>query len=228
MTPTPAAGGQVATAAATATGGRPANGRHQLTTVDFWFDPVCPWAWLTSRWMVEVERVRPVRVSWNVMSLAYLNEGRQLPDAYRDLMSRAWGPVRVITAARVRHGEDVVRPLYDAIGTRLHPGGEKDLDKAVREALAEVGLPAELAEQAGSAEYDDVLKESHHRGMDQVGLDVGTPTLAVGGRAFFGPVISPAPRGEEAGRLWDGVLAVNAYDGFFELKRTRSRGSVFA
>jgi 2-hydroxychromene-2-carboxylate isomerase len=188
--------------------------------VDFWFDPICPWAWMTSRWMTEVEQLRPVEVRWHVMSLAVLNEGRS--------EDRWWGPARVVNAARERHGEPVVKPLYDALGTRIHPGGSTDYPQVIDEALAEVGLPAELARFAASPEYDAQLRASHEAGIKQVGMDVGTPIVAVNGKALFGPVVSPAPRGEAAAKLWDGVLLVTATDGFYELKRTRDRGPQFA
>jgi 2-hydroxychromene-2-carboxylate isomerase len=194
---------------------------------EFWFDPICPWAWMTSRWMTEVEKVRPVDVTWRVMSLAYLNAGRELPEDYARLMERAWGPVRVVTAVAEQHGPELVKPLYDAIGTRLHPGGEKDYDKAVRESLAELGLPADLAAAATTTDYDEALKKSHHLGVDQVGMEVGTPVIAVEGVAFFGPVVTPAPKGEAAGRLWDGVVLVGSTPGFYELKRTRTQGPIF-
>jgi protein-disulfide isomerase-like protein with CxxC motif len=196
-------------------------------TAEFWFDPVCPWAWMTSRWMTEVERVRPVRVHWNVMSLSVLNEGRDLSDDYARLMERAWAPVRVITAAKELHGDQYVKPLYDEMGQRIHPGGDKDYEGVVDKALADVGLPAELARFGTSQEYDAQLRASHERGISLVGQDVGTPIVAVDGVAFFGPVVTPAPTGEAAGRLWDGVLAVASTPGFFELKRTRDQGPIF-
>jgi 2-hydroxychromene-2-carboxylate isomerase len=195
--------------------------------VDFWFDPVCPWAWMTSRWMGEVEKVRPVEVRWHVMSLSVLNEGRDLPDDYQALMERAWLPVRVVVAAQEQFGDKVVKPLYDAIGTRVHPGGQRDLRVAVAEALDEVGLPAELLAEGDGDRYDEQLRASHRSGIEQVGEDVGTPVVAVDGVAFFGPVVTPAPKGEDAGRLWDGCLLVAGTPGFFELKRTRTQGPVF-
>jgi protein-disulfide isomerase-like protein with CxxC motif len=194
---------------------------------DFWFDPICPWAWMTSRWMLEVEKVRPVDVSWHVMSLAVLNEGRELPEQYAELMTKAWGPVRVVVAARELHGEQYVKALYDAMGTRIHPGGNKDFDAVISESLAEVGLPAELAEYATSDKYDEQLRASHTEGITKVGQDVGTPVIAINDVAFFGPVVTPAPKGDAAARLWDGCVLVAGIPGFYELKRTRSEGPIF-
>jgi hypothetical protein len=182
---------------------------------------------MTSRWMMEVEKVRPVDVRWHVMSLSVLNEGRDLPQGYRELMDRGWGPVRVVTAARELHGEQWVKPLYDAMGTRIHPGGNKDFPVVIAEALEEVGLPAELAKYAESDEFDQQLRASHKEGIDQVGDDVGTPVVAFDGVAFFGPVVTPAPKGEDAARLWDGAVLVAATPGFYELKRTRTQGPIF-
>jgi predicted DsbA family dithiol-disulfide isomerase len=196
-------------------------------TADFWFDPICPWAWITSRWIIEAARVRELDVHWHVMSLSYLNEDRDMPEDYRKVMDEAWGPVRVVVAAAAAHGEDVVLPLYTALGNRFHVE-KKPRDRAtIQEALAEVGLPLDLAEAMTSTAYDEDLKKSHHAGMDQVGFEVGTPVIAVEGVAFFGPVVSPTPRGEAAGKLWDGVLLVAGTDGFFELKRSRTRDPVF-
>jgi protein-disulfide isomerase-like protein with CxxC motif len=200
------------------------NGR---TNADLWVDPICPWAWMTSRWMLEVERLRPVDVRFHVMSLSVLNEGRDLPEGYVAMLRDGWGPVRVLTAARLAHGDEVVRPLYDALGTRIHVQGRGNKQGVVEEALAEVGLPADLGEAAADESLDGPLRESHHAGMDAVGMDVGTPVIHVEGTAFFGPVVSPAPKGEAAAQLWDGVLLVAATDGFFELKRTRTRDPIF-
>jgi len=182
---------------------------------------------MTSRWLMEVERVRPIRVTWSVMSLSVLNEGRDLPADYRALMDNSWGPVRVIIAAQQAHGDEVVKKLYDAMGERIHHRKIEDRAVVIREALAEVGLPAELAEAATTDANDAALRASHQRAIDLVGDDVGTPVIAVDGIAFFGPVVSPSPRGEDAGRLWDGCVLVAGTDGFFELKRSRTRGPIF-
>ena len=195
--------------------------------VQMWFDPICPWAWLTSRWLMEVEQVRDVEVTWSVMSLSVLNDGRDLPPEYRDMMGRGWGPVRVVIAAAREHGPTVTKPLYDAMGTRIHLGGEKDYLKVIAPALEECGLPADLLRFADSTEVDDDVRASHQRAIDLVGEDVGTPVVSVQGVAFFGPVVSPAPTGEDAGRLWDGCLLVAGTPGFFELKRTRTVGPIF-
>lgn len=200
--------------------------------VDFWFDPICPWAWITSRWMLEVEKVRPVETTWNMMSLAYLNihqhEGKGLSPEYMERMERAWGPIRICAAAAAEKGDDVLLPLYSALGRRFHDEQRRQDPEAIPEALAEAGLDPSLAEAATSSEFDETIKASHHRGMDQVGLDVGTPIIAVEGNAFFGPVVTPIPRADAAGKLWDGVLMVTSTDGFFELKRTRDRSPSFS
>jgi hypothetical protein len=195
--------------------------------VELWFDPLCPWAWMTSRWLMEVEKVRDVRVTWSVMSLAVLNEDADLPEDYARMMKQAWGPVRVIVAAAREHGDEVIKPLYDAMGTLIHLGGEKDYEVVIAGALEQVGLPADLARFATSTEVDEQLRASHQRGIDLVGQDVGTPVIAVEGVAFFGPVVTPAPKGEAAGRLWDGCVLVAGTPGFYELKRTRTSGPVF-
>ncbi|MFF3097723.1 DsbA family protein [Streptomyces cyaneofuscatus] len=210
----------------------PANGK---TPADFWFDPLCPWAWMTSRWILEVEKVRDIEIRWHVMSLAVLNEDKldELPEEYRDLLeNKAWGPVRVVIAAQQLHGDEVVGPLYTALGTRFHNNGEGPTREAIAGALKDVGLPEDLLEYADKDTYDTELRASHQEGIDKVGQEVGTPVVAVPGAdgeqvAFFGPVVTPAPRGEEAAKLWDGTLLVASIPGFYEIKRTRTQGPIF-
>jgi protein-disulfide isomerase-like protein with CxxC motif len=196
--------------------------------VDLWVDPLCPWAWMTSRWLLEAGQVRDFDVEFHVMSLAVLNEGRDLPENYRKLLDQAWGPVRVLIAAEERHGNKVIEPLYSAMGTRHHVQGEKDMEKVIAESLSDVGLEADLADAATSTDFDEALRKSHHEGMDPVGYDVGTPVIHVGDVAFFGPVVTPAPKGEAAGRLFDGVMLVSSTPGFYELKRTRTADPDFS
>jgi predicted DsbA family dithiol-disulfide isomerase len=200
----------------------------ERTPVDFWFDPLCPWAWMTSRWLLEVEKVRPIAPSFHVMSLAYLNQDKDIPEDYRAMLEPAWGPVRVAVAAAQAEGDHVLLPLYTALGNRIHLEGRSIDRQLIEEALEEVGLPTALADAADSTAYDEDLKKSHHAGMDQVGMEVGTPVIATEGVAFFGPVVTPAPKGEDAGRLWDGVLLVAGTPGFFEIKRTRDKGPDFS
>lgn len=209
-----------------------ATSHGQVSSIDMWFDPVCPWAWITSRWLLEVEQVRPVRVNFHVMSLSVLNEGRDLSAKYAESLAKAWGPVRVCVAAAKEAGEGVLRDLYTALGTRIHLGKQQLNEDLYTAALTEVGLRPDLADAAHSTALDDVLRASHTAGMGPVGYDVGTPVIHAPGPngetvAFFGPVVTPAPKGEAAGRLYDGVLLVAATPGFYELKRSRKVGPTF-
>jgi DSBA-like thioredoxin domain len=197
------------------------------TEAEFWFDPVCPWAWMTSRWILEVEKVRDISVRWNLFSLAYLNRDKELPEDYKARLIRSWHATRVIAAAQKAKGANITLPLYTAISSRIHL---KKMDVGIalfEEALAEVGLDTALAQAMNDESFNSAIIESHERGIALVGNDVGTPIISVSGAAFFGPVISPAPKGEEAGKLWDGVVGVAGYPGFFEIKRSRTVGPIF-
>jgi 2-hydroxychromene-2-carboxylate isomerase len=197
------------------------------TSVEFWFDPSCPWAWMTSRWVDEVSKYRDLDVTWKIMSLAVLNENNEVSESYRSFFPRALRYTRLVAAAKELHGQSYVKPLYDALGTRIHPGGSKNPDEVIPAALEEVGLPADLIQYSLTDEYDEQMRASHFDGINRVGQDVGTPVIAVAGTAFFGPVISPSPKGEDAVKLWDGTVAVASYPGFFEIKRTRTAEPIF-
>ena len=199
----------------------------ERTPVDFWFDPLCPWAWITSRWILEVERLRPIEVRWHVMSLAVLNEGRELPEKYRRAMNDAWGSVRVAIAAEQKYGSEVLGRLYTELGTRFHDEQKEKSAETIGDALEAAGLDRSLTDAIGSDQYDTALRASHADGIERVGYDVGTPVISVAGASFFGPVLSPIPRGEAAAKLWDGVRLVAETDGFFELKRSRTRDPIF-
>lgn len=210
-------------------------------TAEFWFDPLCPWAWMTSRWMLEVEKVRPVTTRFHVMSLSVLNEGRDdLPEEYKEGIAQGWGPVRVGIAVEQRLGSDALRTYYTAVGTRIHLSGQNLFDpetkvsvrEIVADALAAADLPADLVDAVDDTSLDEAVRKSHHEGMDPVGMDVGTPVIHVPGAdgktiAFFGPVVTPAPKGELAAQLWDGTLLVAGVPGFYEIKRTRTVGPIF-
>jgi hypothetical protein len=204
--------------------------------VDFWFDPVCPWTWLTSRWILEVEKARSLAITWHVLSLAVLNEGRldEMPAANRDLMGQAWAPVRVLIAAAQAHGPDVLGPLYTALGNRYFLQQQPKTRLTIEAALHDTALPAELAEAGDSDRYDEALRASHRQGITLVGADVGSPIIAIPGSgsgtariAFFGPVVTPAPKGEAAVRLWDSTVTLVSTPGFYEIKRTRTVGPLF-
>ena len=197
------------------------------TKAEFWFDPVCPWAWMTSRWILEVEKVRDIEVQWNLFSLAHLNRDKELSDEYKKGLIRSWQCTRVIAAAQKVKGSSVTLPLYTAISSRIHLQKMTVGEELFSQALSEVGLDPALSAAMNDESYNSVIIESHERGIKLVGNDVGTPIISVAGAAFFGPVISPAPKGEAAGKLWDGVVGVASYPGFFEIKRSRNVGPIF-
>ncbi len=196
--------------------------------MDLWFDPQCPWAWLTSRWMLEVEQVRPVKTHLHLMSLSVLNDGRDVSADYRAKLDGGWAPTRVAFAVGEQYGQEQLAAFYTAVGSRIHVRQHGFGRETILAALAEVGLPPDLVDFGDTGDHDDALRASHWAGMNLVGLDVGTPVLSVNGVAFFGPVLSPVPRGEEAGRVFDGVLQLASYPGFYELKRSREGGPNFA
>ncbi|WP_298888886.1 disulfide bond formation protein DsbA [uncultured Serinicoccus sp.] len=204
------------------------------THAEMFFDPACPWAWMTSRWLLEAAEVRDLEITFSVMSLSVLNEGRDLDEGYRAMLDRAWGPVRTIVAATAdlpdEEANALRRKMYDAYGQRIHleGRGSEDLDTITTEVLDELGLDPALAQAGASEEHDEALRASHQRAIDLVGDDVGTPVVRVEDVAFFGPVVTPAPKGEAAGRLWDGCLLVAGTPGFYEMKRTRSVGPDFS
>jgi hypothetical protein len=193
-----------------------------VPVVDCYFDPACPYAWITSRWLLEVERQRPIRLRFRIMSLSVLNEHRDLEPWYREFNDRAWGPARVCAAAEQRHGGDVLRDLYTALGTRIHLARDKDYDRVIAAALAETGLPADLADAARTDAFDAELRRSHQAGQDAVGEESGTPLTVIDGTGHFGPVLSAAPEGDDATALFDAVRTLARLDAFAELKRTRN------
>lgn len=196
--------------------------------VDFWFDPICPFAYATSRWILEVEKVRDIEVTWHVMSLGVLNEDKNAsPDSDEDVLAR-WIPARVSSAVAQTAGQEKVAEFYTSIGYDIHVNGHRDFAAASRRALAEIGLDESLVDQASTDTFDQELRRSHEEGISKVGQDVGTPIVAFGDTAFFGPVITRVPTGEQAGKIFDGAVALAEYPHFFELKRSRTERPEFS
>lgn len=195
-------------------------------TVEFWFDPICPWCWMTSRWASEVARARGFEIAWHPISLAIINEGNT-DDAHAEGHRQGHRLGRVVEAARVAHGDAVVGPLYTALGTRIHPGARDDFDAILAEALAEAGADPALAQAADRDDSDAQLRANTGHALELAGPDVGVPIISIDGVAFFGPVVTPSPTGEDALRLWDGIYTAASVPGFYELKRGRTKGPQF-
>lgn len=201
-------------------------------TVELFVDPTCPYAWVTSRWLLHAAQVRDIEPVFSLMSLAVLNEGRDLSPDYRRAIDDAWGVARVATRILADHGQEAFSTWYTAWGEAHHVGGDHDRRTVCATALQAAQLPESLMEHyenvPGDA-TDTELRERHARAEDMVGSDVGTPVISFGeGVAYFGPVISPAPRGEDAGRLLDGMRLLASVDGFYEVKRSRGDGVDFS
>jgi hypothetical protein len=197
------------------------------TKAEFWFDPMCPWAFITSRWILEVEKVRDIEISWNIFSLPHLNKDREMPEKYKAIFANSWSCARVIKAVENQYGKEKTLPLYTAISTRIHVLKETVSQDLLIDAIKEIGADTKFALEMNNSDWDKEIIQSHERGIELVGDDVGTPIIAINGIGFFGPVISPAPKGEEAGKLWDGVVLSATYPGFYEIKRSRTVGPIF-
>ncbi len=197
------------------------------TTVEMWFDPACPWAWITSRWLLEVQQVRDVELIFKVMSLGVLNEGRDLAEDYRRFLdTESWIGARAAAGVAETGDQALLARFYTALGTRYHQNREPKQVNTVRAALVEVGADPTIADQAQGDAFDSSLRASHAEAIAAVGDQVGTPVIRVNAVALFGPVLSPAPKGEQAGALFDGFVTMAAYPGFFELKRSRTVGPI--
>lgn len=208
------------------TGGMQERNGDERARVDVFVDPVCPFAWITSRWLTEVERQRPIDLRFRLMSLAAVNEHRDVDEWYRKFNDHGWGPARVCAALLDSVDAGRFAEFYTALGTRIHVEGNPEGDFAygvvIDQALREVELPAELARAADDSTYDDALRAYNDQAMDPVGEELGTPTVHIDGTAFFGPVLTAIPRGEDALRVFDGARALASFPYFAELKRGRS------
>jgi hypothetical protein len=191
-------------------------------------DPACPFAWITSRWLMEVARQRPVQLGFRVMSLSVINEHKDLEPWYREFNDRAWAAARVCSAAAESHGEAILNELYPALGRRIHDRGETRLPRVIDAALAEVGLPAGLAAAAGDDQFDAAMRASTRRAQELVGEDLGTPTVQIDDAAFFGPVLTSVPRGAEALRIFEGARLLAGSGAVSEMKRARTAELSFA
>jgi len=191
--------------------------------VTFYFDPTCPFTWRTSRWLRNVTQPRGHTIGWKLMSLKMLNEGRELPEAYRDRVAFSIRAVRVLQATLDNHGADALDRVYTEFGTRLHYQHAPLDDDLLVTAIAAADLPADLAKSADDDGLDATIRASHDAGQARVGQESGSPIVAIGdGPGFFGPVVVPVPEGEEAEKLYDAVRLLSSVPAFSELKRSRA------
>ncbi|HEY2794403.1 MAG TPA: disulfide bond formation protein DsbA [Micromonosporaceae bacterium] len=191
--------------------------------VTFFFDPTCPFTWRTSRWLRSVTIPRGHTIGWHLMSLAVLNEGKEIPEAYRDRVAWSMRPVRLLFQTLQQHGPDALDRLYTEFGTRLHYENAAADDELLAASLAAAELPAELIKAAGDESLDPAIHASHAEGQARVGTESGSPILAIGdGPGYFGPVVVPPPEGEAAEKLYDAMRLISAVPEFSELKRARA------
>ena len=210
--------------------------------IEFFWDPICPFAWLTSRWVTDVARQRDYTVDWRLICLSILNEDSDyddFPEGYRELHNKGRRMLRVAQAVRDEHGAAAAGELYTAYGSTIwNPDG--DIRSAMGEvasvehltaALGRAGLPAELADRAEDESLDDALRESTMEALSRTGRDVGTPIITFhhngGTTSFFGPVVSQVPASEDATRLWDAVVTLAEWPSFAELKRSKRDDLIF-
>ena len=200
-------------------------------SVDFYWDPVCPWCWITSRWMVDVGQQKQIQVNWKLFSLKLINKDREVPEDYKILHGIGLKALRVAAAVRREFGNDGVGQIYTVMGARYHHDeGDIDEPSALTEILRTCGLPARLSAAAEDEALDKDIQADMDQAIAKAGTDVGVPQIVLdGGKGpgFFGPVMSPAPTGEDAVKFWDAIIAAGRNPGFFELKRTREVGPVF-
>jgi 2-hydroxychromene-2-carboxylate isomerase len=193
------------------------------TAIEFWFDPTCPFTWRTSRWAREVERAGEATIEWKVMSLGILNEGREIPEEYREGMVRGARFLRALVATEELGGSDAVGRLYDALGAHLYDEDEGLADDVLLRSVSDAGLDGSVADAADDETRDAAVRASHEEGQRRVGTESGSPITAYdGGPAFFGPVVAPAPTGDDATTLLTAMASLSKVGAFSEVKRSRN------
>ena len=182
----------------------------------------CPYTWRSSRWLTTVEEAGEAEVTWRLMSLSVLNEGREIPEQYAGVMRQGVRVLRALHAAGESGGNAGLAALYTAVGTRMHDQDVFFSDDVVAACVAETGLPESVAEALDDPARDAAVRSSHDHAQQLVGDDAGSPVLALAGRGFFGPVVVPVPEGEEALDLFRGVRLLAGVPTFSELKTSRN------